>query len=226
MYLIDFTSFDPIYIVRIGALVFIYAALYALLRLLKCQHTQAAPVDESIDNDSDVSQTSSQQEIYIQHAPKEMFDSIVRSYATLTCIVPSDSELEENANGVIISDDPNGGVILFNLQECYTSYEDLQDNDFVENRKYPQYDTRYYYLVYARLFITRTREPNSDSDIETSDCDSSKSQDSSESSKESPTTAFYYAKVDSNDNNRSKLKCGAELSLSATSLPDFREKEI
>jgi hypothetical protein len=240
----DISSFDlqPTFLtaVRFSAALFASAVLFALFAS-KCMKTQSNQPSEDQSEDettksstSDKTNESDQNHMYVYKVDKNTFDNIVRSYDTLTCIIPSDNEIEENSSGIIISDNLDSGVIVFDVQDTYYSYDDMLDNDFATNRVYPSRssETDYYYLVYARMFLSRTLEPGKDSKALLSTSSSSTYSlhndvdESRSDSDELPATAFYYAKVDDNDIRRDRHGCGVEITLSAASSPALPHKEL
>nr|SMH63568.1 Hypothetical protein FSTVLC9_86 [Faustovirus] len=224
----DFSSFNPqptfLFAIQLSAALFTSAVLLTLCAL-QTKYMRRSRTTKT-------SQRASQDEMYISQVDDELFNDIIKSYHTLTCMVPSDTMLEDDAKGMIISNNLDNGVIIFEVQDVYGSRRDMVDNDFIDNRIYPDYKTKYYYLVYARMFLTRTQviQENEDGDTgafynvlasqeDNVDIDTSESE-------ELPATAFYYAKVDDTCAANSNHRCGVELSMSAASSPNIREKEL
>lgn len=194
-------------------------------------HVREIPVNNN-DNDDD---NNNSNHMYISRVDPRLFRDIVVSHTASSCIYPSNIKLEVhgdsddyNATGIIISNNQNDGVILFEVQDTFYSYQEMLDNDFAYDRKYPEYDTKYYYLIFTKLFLTRSFPGETASDVsnDVSNDDIPSDNVSTNSSEELPATAFYYAKIDDDSPDRGRFKRGTEMHMSAPSTPTCGKKEL
>lgn len=172
--------------------------------------------------------TNNKMDVYVIKVSEDMFNDIVNSYDACTCIIPSDEQIDDDAHGIVMCDDnPDRGVIMFEVQDVYDNIDELVENDFLEDRKYPPYSTDYYYLVYARIFTNRYYPDENNNTAHTipeqllqnnsSSQSLSNSSDNTDANNE-PATAFYY--INLSDTTQQGHKCGVELpTLSAESSP-------
>jgi hypothetical protein len=190
-------------------------------------------VSDSTDNSINDSANDSTHTTHIYKVNNDMFDVIINSYKVCTCIIPSDVEIDNDANGIITcSDDPARGVIMFEVQDVYYDLEELIENDFADDRNYPSDIKTYYYVVFARIFTTRVFPdeitPNAYGKCDRSEqSEQSETSDSEQSDGMYPTTAFYYVNLNDIEKKHNGYNNGTELqTLSTPGSPVPHEKNI
>ena len=238
----DFSAFNIINVESIVLLARLAGSLFAgvlLCSLCISRCLYATPCNNETNETNDATDTTDTtdttdksanpaNDIYVTTVSEDMFNDIVNSYAVCTCIIPSDEQIDDDANGVVMCDgNPDRGVIIFEVQDVYDNIDELVENDFLADKKYPPYSTDYYYLVYARIFTNRCY-PDDNNITAYTKCDellrsgttSPSLSNSSEhiDTNNEPATAFYY--INLSDTTQQGHKCGIELpTLSAESSP-------